>query len=136
MFGLHVTTKLTDAQYGSAWEFPMRRVPTDGYPPFDFWSYVDGIPPEDFEGHQIQQTVTWAWEDANGRYQHVLLDTEDKNVFMVIILELWRREIFGHRLLDLNLEYGLNAEPGASPNGGPAMHFENPGAMEGPPSVS
>jgi hypothetical protein len=29
-----------------------------------------------------------------------------------------------------------NAEPGASPNGGPATRFGNSGATEGPPSVS
>ena len=129
-------TKLSESQFHETFVSPMCRVYQDACPPFDFWSCAEEISPDDFEGHQMRETVSWVWEDARRRYQHVLLNTEDKNVFMVIVLDLWKREIFGHRLIDLSREYGLNTKPDTSPNGGLAAHFENPGTTEVHPSVS
>ena len=89
----------------------MRQLPPDAVPPLDFWDYFEAIPPEHFEGHDCSEgKVTYAWEDASARYQHVLINSEDKNIFMVIVLDLKDRHILGHRLLDLNRLYGLKPE--------------------------
>lgn len=45
----------------------------------------------------------------NGNCQHVLVNSEDKNVFMVLVLDLASRSVLGHRLLNLNQEYGLES---------------------------
>jgi len=34
--------------------------------------------------------------------------SENRNVFMVLVLDLGERAVIGHRLLDLNQEYGLD----------------------------
>lgn len=89
---------------------PMKRLPTDARPPFDVWEYFDTIPSADFKNHDCSAgSVTYAWEDPSGRYQHVLVDSEDKNVFMVLVLDVPGRRVLGHRLLDLNQEFGLRA---------------------------
>lgn len=87
----------------------MRRLALDASPPFEFWDYFEAIPLCEFEGHDCSAAdVTYVWEDSTGRYQFVHVNSEDKNVFMVLVLDLIGRTVFGHRLLDLNREYGLN----------------------------
>ncbi len=101
--------RLSETEFLATAEKPMKPVPSDSHPPFLFWDYFDGIPSVDFEGHDCSAgTVTCAWQDATGRFQHVLVDSEDKNVFMVLVLDLASRTVHGHRLLDLNREYGLD----------------------------
>jgi hypothetical protein len=41
-------------------------------------------------------------------FQHVLVNSEDKNLFMILVLDIANRKVLGHRLLELNLEYGLH----------------------------
>ena len=87
----------------------MQRVALDSQPPFDFWPYFDGIPENDFEGHDCSGgQVSNTWNDATGRYQHVWVNSEDKNTFMVLVLDLQEESVLGHRLLNLNREYRLN----------------------------
>lgn len=88
---------------------PIHKVEDDKKPLFDFWNYVESIPEDDFDGHDCKDgNVSHAWNLSN-QYQHVLIESEDINIFMVIILNLRKKEVFGHYLLDLNLEYGLNS---------------------------
>ena len=42
-----------------------------------------------------------------GPYEHVLVNSEDRNVFMVLLLDREAGLVYGHRLFDLNCEYGL-----------------------------
>ena len=84
----------------------MRRLRSDAAPPVDFWPYFDAIPAPDFFGHRCEGTVTYVYRGDSERYEHVLVDTEDDNVYMVIVVDLNARRVLGHRLLDLNAEYG------------------------------
>jgi hypothetical protein len=87
---------------------PMRRLGLEATPPFDFWDYFRSVPVSDFEEHDCSAgAVAYVWEDSSGRYQFVNVNCEDKNVFMVLVLDLAARTVLGHRLLDLNREYGL-----------------------------
>jgi hypothetical protein len=100
--------QLSEAEYLATVEVPMKRLAADAEPPFELWDYFDAIPQSDFEGHDCSAgSVTYVWEHPTGRYQHVLVSSEDKNVLMVLVLNIVRRSVFGHRLLDLNNEYGL-----------------------------
>ena len=84
------------------------RVPSAGPPPFDFWPYFDAIPVADFAGHDCSAgVVEYVWRVGEGRYEHVLVNSEDRNTFMVLILDLEAKKVHGHYLLDLNQEYGL-----------------------------
>lgn len=86
----------------------MTQLPADASPPFDFWDYVERIPVEDFRGWDNNvRTVHQAYEEASRRYVFVNIDTNDKNVFMVVVLDTHENRVHGHFLLDLNEEYGL-----------------------------
>jgi hypothetical protein len=105
---------LNREQYLATFGEMRSRVPTEDIPPFDFWPYFDAIPARDFEEHDCSDgEVDYAW--STGRYQHVLVNSEDKNVFMVLVLDVEKRKVYGHRLLDLNKEYGLGLMPGHNP---------------------
>lgn len=99
---------LSEPEFRATFAQPMRRVDLKAGPPFPFWGYFDAIRVDDFEGHDCSAgSVAYAWNDSTDSFQHVLIDTEEKNVFMVIVLDLRNASVVGHRLLDLNHEYGL-----------------------------
>lgn len=99
---------LTEPEFRATFADPMQRVALDAEPPVQFWAYFDAIPADDFASHDCSVgSVSYAWTDATGSFQHVLIDTEDKNIFMAIVLDLRNASILGHRLLNLNHEYGL-----------------------------
>jgi hypothetical protein len=99
---------LDDASYRSAFGKKMQRVAASGDVPFPFWSYVDAIPQEDYQGYDCSDgSVQWVWRDENDRFEHILIDTkEDRDVFMVVVLDLQKKHVVGHRLMDFKREYG------------------------------
>ena len=100
--------RLTEEEFLATLSEPMRRLALDASPPLDFWDYFGSIPVSDFEGHDCSAGgVTYVWEDSSSRYQYVHINSEDQNVFMVLVLDTVEKTVLGHRLLDLNREYGL-----------------------------
>lgn len=98
---------LSEDQYQATFCAPMRRLPPEAEPPFDFGSYFDAIPADDFADYECQGDVIHVWEDASARFQHVLFNSQDKNVFMAVVLDLHNQAVVGHRPLDLNQIYGF-----------------------------
>ena len=98
---------LTDKQFKSTFLDPMKEV-TGSEPPFDFWDYFDSIPKEDTESYDFsEEIISYVYRSADSSYDHVSFSCEVKNVFLVLILDLNKKEVFGHKILDLNKEYGL-----------------------------
>jgi hypothetical protein len=99
---------LSREEFLATFNDPMVRVPAEEQPSIDFWPYFESISQRDFEGHDCSSgQVEYAWRDSSGRFEHVLVDSEDRNVFMLLVLDRLERTVYGHRLLDLNREYGL-----------------------------
>jgi hypothetical protein len=100
--------RLTEPEFLATTDPHPVRVGLDDSPPFDFWDYFGSIPNEDFDGHDFSGgTVTYAWTMPATGHQHVLVKCEDANVFLVLILDLRRRQVHGHHLLDLRKLYGM-----------------------------
>jgi hypothetical protein len=103
--------QLSEADYLATFAEPMKRLASDAAPLVDFWNYFDSIPSSDFEGHDCSAgSVTYVWEHPTGRFQHVLVNSEAKNIFMVLVLDIPSCTVRGHRLLDLNRKYGLGRD--------------------------
>ena len=99
---------LTAGQFRATYGATRHRV-GDEDPPFDFWPYVDGIPATDFDGHDCTDGIVQViYRMEPSAYENVLIRSEDRNVFMVIVLDRDAGTVHGHRLLDLNREYGLD----------------------------
>ncbi len=50
--------------------------------------------------------VSYAWKMPGGIYQHVLVDCDEPDVFLVLVLDLPASSVFGHHVLDLHRLYG------------------------------
>ena len=101
--------RLDETAFKATFREPMQRVGDDDEPPFDYWPYFEQIPEADFEGFDCTEgQVDWAWRTPDGCFEHVLINTrEDADVFMVLVLDRQDRAVFGHRLLNLKKDYGI-----------------------------
>lgn len=76
-------------------------------PPFDFWPYVEGIPASHLGGFDFSSgRVPHVWATDRGQWQHVLISSNEPNVFLVVVLRTRPPGVHGHHLLDLNELYG------------------------------
>jgi hypothetical protein len=101
-----MTRLLTADEFRATFAAPPVPISPDEAPAVDFWPYFDAISTEDFAGHDCSDgEVEHVWRMADGRHEHVLVNTEDRNVFLVLVLDLIEQQVVGHRLLDLNQEY-------------------------------
>jgi hypothetical protein len=105
-----VTHNLSRAEYLALQNGPTKPVGSEAEPVADFWPYYGSIPDQDFEGFDRKRgTVSHAYRDVTQRFEHVLVNTNDSNVFMVLVLAIADKKVIGHYLLNLNREYGLEA---------------------------
>lgn len=97
---------LSEEKYQQTFEAPMTRVTGKEDPPFNFWPYFDQIPSSDFSGHDCSSgKVTYVYRDPTGRYEHVLVDSESRDIFMALVLDRQNLTVVGHRLLDVAALY-------------------------------
>ncbi len=93
--------RLSEDEYLATMGSTPRRVLPAEPPPFDFWPYFDQLTAEEFDGHDFSGgRVTYVWEMPGG-WQHVLVDSEEPNTFLVLVLNVGTREVHGHHVLGL-----------------------------------
>ena len=72
------------------------------------WNYVSEIPESDYDGFEIAQgQIPFVYETGDGKFEHVYVSTKTSNVFILVLLNNEEEEIYGHHLLNLNVEYGI-----------------------------
>ena len=65
------------------------RVRENGGPPFNFWPYFDSLPRSEWQGHDFSEgRVSDAYLMSGGRWEHVLVACQDKNVKLVLVLDV------------------------------------------------
>ena len=110
MGGVH-TSLLNDEAFHATFAAPMRDVTGEVLHWVDIWPYVESVPAGDLRGHEVDgQFVDYVYRDAAGRFDHVMVMTKTKNVYLVIVVDLTGDGIHGHHLLDLNEKYGLTSD--------------------------
>jgi hypothetical protein len=104
-----MTTRLLNAtEFKATFAEPMRDVLASATNVIDIWPYVAAIPTNELFGNTIiDGCVEHVYRNGNDTFDHVLVITQTKNVFVAVVVDLVRDAIFGHHLLDLNYEYGL-----------------------------
>jgi hypothetical protein len=65
----------------------------------------DKIVPDHVFTNELIESV---YKNDDGSFHHVLLPTDDKNVFIVLIIDVNGQRTKGHFKLDLNQQYGLS----------------------------
>jgi hypothetical protein len=96
---------LTKDEFLACFAKPMQDMTAAPEAATDLWPYVDYLHPASLGITQVGDVVQ-VYRDGRGRYDQVLIQTGTANVFLVIVVDLAARAVFGHHLLDLNIEYG------------------------------
>ncbi len=85
----------------------------------DIAPYCQAIPDSDLGDHKPHDLeVDRVYRTSDDRYDHVLLMTHSKNIYMVVVIDLQQDRILGHHVLDLNKEYGVEQGDAARGGGG------------------
>ena len=104
------TTLLSEDAFLGTFAAPMRDVTQEATNVIDIWPYVASVPVADLRGHQVyDQFVEYVYRDATERFDHVLVMTKTKNVYLTVVVHRAGDRIYGHHLIDLNEKYGLAA---------------------------
>lgn len=99
---------LTDEAFKATMSSPVRDVTQTATDVIDIWPYARSVPAEDLHGHTLwDDFIEAVYRSSDNRFDHVLAMTRTRNVYLVIVVDLIEDSIYGHRLLDLNREYGL-----------------------------
>jgi len=107
------TTLLNEKQFLETFASPMRNVTSEAGKVIDIWPYVDSVPAEDLRGHEVHDwVVEYVYRDATERFDHVLVMTRTKNVYLTVVVDLHHDGVYGHHLLDLYEKYGLTRGEG------------------------
>lgn len=100
---------LSEAEFRATLAAPMQEVTRTATDVLDIWPYVESIPPNDLEAHRVQDgIVEYVYRTPDDHFDHVLIPTNAANVYLVVVVDLVSDRVHGHRLLDLNREYGLS----------------------------
>jgi hypothetical protein len=103
------TRQLTEGEFKATTTPKMHSVTATATDVLDIWPYVDSVPATDLESHSIyDRFVEIVYRSDDDCFDHVLVMTRTKNVYLAVVVDLARDSICGHRLLDLNREYGLS----------------------------
>lgn len=70
--------------------------------PIDIWSYVEKV-----RKGNSNKDVESVYSNDTESFDHVLLLSSSSNKYLVIVIDLLKRKVFGHYFLDLNKEYGI-----------------------------
>lgn len=101
-------TRLLDPEeFKETFAAPMRDVLGSATDVIDIWPYVDAVPSSDLFGNTIADPmVEHVYRNATDTFDHVMVVTSAKNVFLAVVVDLKGAVVLGHHLLDLNQEYG------------------------------
>jgi len=108
--GLIMTKQLTQDEFKSTFTARMLDVTETAEPTVNIWPYVQQLTNDHLVLDYVynKQLVEKVYRNYQTTFDHILLPTNDPNVFMVIVVDLVRLKIMGHLQLDLNKEYGID----------------------------
>lgn len=101
---------LSEIEFKSTFGVSMRDATADAEEIVDLWAYADQAVAETFSSES-----DWEWrvdriyESNDGRHHHILLPAPRDNTYVVVVIDIERRVIIGHHVLDLNKLYGINS---------------------------
>jgi hypothetical protein len=77
--------------------------------PVNIWAYVKDLAYEGVVIAHVYQNklVETAYRTKDDHFDHILLPTDNKQTYIVIVVSLEKPAIYGYYRLDLNKEYGL-----------------------------
>ena len=102
--------QLSEAQYICTMGSKMNDVTDIAEPLLNIWNYAKQLSKDNLISKHsfLKKYVEVVYENNEHTYQHILLFTDRKNSYAVIIVDIVHKTILGHYILDLDEKYGLN----------------------------
>jgi hypothetical protein len=101
-------TLLTREQYLATFSDKNRSINVTSYDASAIWTYVQGVPESDYAGYRIcWGYVPFVYRTSDGAFDHVYTSTRTENAFLIVVKDNRSGKIYGHHLLDLNIEYDM-----------------------------
>ena len=97
---------LTRAQFDACFEEPMRLLDDATHSP-EIDHYIDEVIAAETSLERVGN-IHSIYRDASGRVDQVLIETERNERYLVLLIDVSRSALFGHFLLDLSEEYGID----------------------------
>jgi hypothetical protein len=102
-----MTTLLTEKEFKSTFTDKMIDVTETAEPVVDIWPYVQQLTLDNIvHKYTFDNTlVEKVYRNQTNTFDQVLLPTPNKNIFIIIIVDLLNKKIKGHYQLNLNAVY-------------------------------
>src|SRR5262245_31745456 len=99
---------LTDDEFKSTFGDKMIDVTKTAAPLVDIWPYVKRLAKAKIIHEEVfnRNLVEFVYRSVDKSFDHILLPTENRNVFVVVIVDLLLQNVKGHYRLDLEEQYG------------------------------
>lgn len=100
--------ELSESQYIQSMGSKMNDVTESAKPLINIWCYAEQL----LKNHILseygfkKQLIETVYENDEKTYPHILLFTNRKNFYMVIVVDMINQTVYGHYYLDLNEKYG------------------------------
>jgi len=100
---------LTEEEYKSTFGKKMINVTETAELVIDIWPYVQRLANAKIVNKEVfnRHLVEFVYRSEDKSFDHVLLPSKNRNVFVVIIIDLLHQNIKGHFRLDADEQYGL-----------------------------
>jgi hypothetical protein len=102
--------KLTEEEFKITFSEKMNNVTNDVDEIVDVWEYVKALETSEYFINDYiirKRLVEYVYRNSINTYDQILIPTIEKNIYLIIIVDIKKENIFGHYLLDLNKEYGI-----------------------------
>ena len=103
-------TELTETEFKSTFSEKMNNVTNTVDAIVDIWKYVNLLDkPKYLLNDYIigKRLVEEVYRNSEETYDQILIPTIRENNFLIIVVDIIQKNIYGHYLLNLNKEYGI-----------------------------
>ena len=98
---------LSEQEFKACFAEPMQNVTANPGDAINIWPYVDALDLDDLCVPSLND-VHYVYRDAHSKFDQILVGTGRFNTLLVVVVDLEKRDVLGHRLLDLNREYATS----------------------------
>lgn len=99
---------LSEDRFFETFSAPMQDITKFAEEIVDIWEYTEAVLSSEFAGRDTQDwNVAYVYRNSSNAWQHVLIGTDVPDAFVVIVIDVARKELVGHHFLNLRQKYGL-----------------------------
>lgn len=104
-----MTKQLSEPEFVKTFGIRMIDVTETAEPIVDIWNYVKELVKQGIVDSYVYKNnlVDKVYRNDKLTFDHVLLPTDQQNVFVKLVVDLAKNTVLGHTTLDLNKKYGL-----------------------------